>query len=238
MLNRVLRESFRRRHILYYALLSVLFLHIFWAKATFYTVLMFLFLILLLRMLFQEKKERGPLFRKYLILVGITLGLFAIRYLITDFPYYGFDKLGVILDVTEQKAEYGYKPSTPAMEAAYSMRFFEKGISLGDLLTQYDFHTNLFRTFAGFFGSYAFRGSRLVLPGDGRAVPCAAGAARFSASGSRKKPFTAGRRRLWPFTCFDPVRADRGQLLVRRLPAPGALPAAGPVLHRLPHLPG
>ena len=156
MLNRVLRESFRRRHILYYALLSILFLHIFWAKATFYTVLMFLFFILLIRMLFQEKKERGPLFRKYLILVGITLGLFAIRYMITDFPYYGFDKLGVILDVTEQKAEYGYKPSTPAMEAAYSMRFFEKGISLGELLTQYDFHTNLFRTFAGFFGSYAF----------------------------------------------------------------------------------
>ncbi len=156
MLNRLLRESFRRRHILYYALLSVLFLHIFWAKATFYTVLMFLFFILLIRMLFQEKKERGPLFRKYLILAGITLGLFAIRYLITDFPYYGFNKLGVILEVTERHAEYGYKPSTPAADAAYSMRFFEKGVSLWELLTKYDFHTNLFRTFAGFFGSYAF----------------------------------------------------------------------------------
>ena len=117
---------------------------------------MFLFFILLIRMLFQEKKERGPLFRKYLILVGITLGLFAIRYLITDFPYYGFNKLGVILEVTERHAEYGYKPSTPAADAAYSMRFFEKGVSLWELLTQYDFHTNLFRTFAGFFGSYAF----------------------------------------------------------------------------------
>ena len=105
MLNRLLRESFRRRHILYYALLSILFLHIFWAKATFYTVLMFLFFILLIRLLYQEKKERGPLFRKYLILVGITLGLFVIRYLITDFPYYGLDKIGVILDVTEQHAE-------------------------------------------------------------------------------------------------------------------------------------
>lgn len=156
MLNRVLREKFHRRHILYYLALSVLFLHVFWAKATFYTVLMFLFFILLIRMTFEEKKERGPLFRKYLILAGITLGLFVIRYLITDYPYYGLDKLGVILDVTEQKAEYGYRPSTPAMEAAYSMRFFEKGISLGELLTQYDFHTNLFRTFAGFFGSYAF----------------------------------------------------------------------------------
>lgn len=156
MLNRLLRESFRKRHLLYYALLSVLFLHIFWAKMTFYTILMFLFFILLIRMLFQEKKERGELFRKYLILAGLTLALFALRYMITDFPHYGFDKLGAVAEVTERQAEYGYKFSTPPMEAAYSMRFFEKGISLGELLTQYDFHTNLFRTFAGFFGSYAF----------------------------------------------------------------------------------
>ncbi len=156
MLNRLLRESFRKRHLLYYVLLSVLFLHIFWAKMTFYTILMFLFFILLIRMLFQEKKERGELFRKYLILAGLTLALFALRYMITDFPHYGFDKLGAVAEVTERQAEYGYKFSTPPMEAAYSMRFFEKGISLGELLTQYDFHTNLFRTFAGFFGSYAF----------------------------------------------------------------------------------
>lgn len=156
MLNRLLRESFRKRHLLYYALLSVLFLHIFWAKMTFYTILMFLFFILLIRMLFQEKKERGELFRKYLILAGLTLTLFALRYMFTDFPHYGFDKLGAVAEVTERQAEYGYKFSTPPMEAAYSMRFFEKGISLGELLTQYDFHTNLFRTFAGFFGSYAF----------------------------------------------------------------------------------
>lgn len=156
MLNRLLRESFRKRHILYYGLLSVLFLHVFWAKMTFYTILMFLFFILLIRMLFKEKKERGVLFRKYLILAGLTLALFALRYMITDFPHYGFDKLGAVAEVTERQAEYGYRFSTPPMEAAYSMRFFEKGISLGELLTQYDFHTNLFRTFAGFFGSYAF----------------------------------------------------------------------------------
>lgn len=156
MLNRVLRESFRKKHLLYYGLLSLLFLHIFWAKMTFYTVLMFLFLILLIRLLYQEKKNRGPLLKKYLILVGLTLGLFAIRYLITDFPYYGLNKLQVIIDVTNQKADYAYKYSTPAADAAYSMRFYEKGISLWDLLTKFEFHKNLFRTFAGFFGSYAF----------------------------------------------------------------------------------
>lgn len=73
MLNRLLREPFRKKHLLYYGVLSVLFLHIFWAKMTFYTVLMFLFLILLIRLFYQEKKNRGPLLKKYLILVGLTL---------------------------------------------------------------------------------------------------------------------------------------------------------------------
>ena len=76
--------------------------------------------------------------------------------MITDFPYYGFNKLGVVIEVTEQHAEYGYKPSTPPIEQAYSMSFYGKGITLKELLTQYEFNKNLFRTFAGFFGSYAF----------------------------------------------------------------------------------
>ncbi len=36
------------------------------------------------------------------------------------------------------------------------MSFMEKGITLEQLLTGFDFNKNLFRTFAGFFGSYAF----------------------------------------------------------------------------------
>lgn len=156
MLNRLFREKFCRRHILYYGLLSILFIHLMWAKATFYPILLFLFLILLIRLLYQEKKERGPLLKKYLILVGLTLTIFVARYMITDFPYYGFNKLGVVIEVTEQHAEYGYKPSTPPIEQAYSMSFYGKGITLKELLTQYEFNKNLFRTFAGFFGSYAF----------------------------------------------------------------------------------
>lgn len=156
MLSRLCREPRCRRHILYYALLSLLFLHIFWAKITFYTVLLFTFLILLNRLFDRPKSERGALLRTYLLIVGLTLALFGIRYMITDFPYYGFNKLGAIVDVANLRGEYAYKPSTPAMEAAYSTRFFEKGIGLGEMLTQYGFHRNLFCTFAGFFGSYAF----------------------------------------------------------------------------------
>ncbi len=156
MLNRLLRENYRRRHLLYYGLLSILFVHLLWAKATFYPILVFLFLILLIGMLHQEKRKRGALLRKYLILAGLTLGIFVVRYMITDYPYYGFNKLGAVIEVTELRADYGYKPSTPPIEQAYSMSFFGKGITLGELLTEYEFHQNLFRTFAGFFGTYAF----------------------------------------------------------------------------------
>lgn len=156
MLNRLLREKFCKRHLISYVLISVLFVHIFWSKASFYPILVFLFLILLIRMLYQEKEERKKLLQKYLILVGLTLGIFAVRYMITDFPYYGFNKLGVIIEVTELRADYGYKPSTPPLLQAPSMSFFGKGITLGELLTQYEFNKNTFRTFAGFFGTYTF----------------------------------------------------------------------------------
>ena len=33
-----------------------------------------------------------------------TLGIFVIRYLITDYPYYGFDKLGAVIEVTERQS--------------------------------------------------------------------------------------------------------------------------------------
>lgn len=156
MLNRVLNEPLARRQAPSYVLLSVLFVHLLWAKASFYPILVFLFLILLIRMFALPKEERRARFQKYLILLGLTLGIFVVRYLITDYPYYGFNKLGVVIEVTERHAEYGYKPSTPPLLQAYSMSFFGKGITLKELLTQYEFHKNLFRTFAGFFGTYTF----------------------------------------------------------------------------------
>ena len=157
MLNRVLDEPFCKKQLLYMALLGLLFVQPLWGKPTFYVVLIFIFLILLIRLFYTPKTERKVLLYKYLGILGFTLGIFAIRYMITDFPYYGlFGKYRVYMDMMEQTALPGYKLSTPALERAYSMSFMEKGVTLGELLTGFDFNKNLFRTFAGFFGSYAF----------------------------------------------------------------------------------
>lgn len=156
ILNRLLREPFSGKWIPGYALLSLLFVHLFWAKLSFYPILLFIFLILLIRLFEKQGKERTALFRKYLALAGLTLGIFLIRYMITDFPYYGFHKQSVIAEVMELRAAYEYKPSTPPHEQAASIYLYRKGVPLSLFFGEMEFNQTLFRTVAGFFGNYDF----------------------------------------------------------------------------------
>lgn len=156
MLNRLLKEPFSKKWIPGYVLLSLLFVHLFWAKISFYPVLLFIFLILLIRLFEKQGNERKALFRKYLILAGLTLTIFLIRYMITDFPYYGFHKYRVVSEVMELRAAYEYKPSTPPHEQAGSIYLYRKGVPLRLFFGEMEFNRTLFRTVAGFFGNYDF----------------------------------------------------------------------------------
>ena len=155
-LNQVLEGKFSKKQIPGYLLLSLLFVNMFWAKVSFYPILLFAFLILLIRMFEKTGAERKILFRKYLILVGLTFAIFAIRYMITDFGYYGFDKYGVYNEVMELRATYEYKPSTPPHEQAGSIYLYNKGVPLSLFFGEMRFNQDLFNTFAGFFGNYNF----------------------------------------------------------------------------------
>ncbi len=155
-LNRLLKGGFSKKQIPGYLCMALIFVHLFWAKITFYPILLFVFLILLIRLFKKQGKERIELFLKYLTLVGITFAIFAVRYLITDFGYYGFDKYGVINEVLELRAAYEYKPSTPPLLQAGSIYLYNKGVPLRVFFGEMQFHTNLFRTVTGFFGNYSF----------------------------------------------------------------------------------
>ena len=155
-LNRLLEGTVSKREIPSYLLLSFLFVNMFWGKISFYPILLFVFLILLIRLFEKQGEERKVLFRKYLILVGLTFAIFAIRYMITDFRYYGFDKYGVYNEVMELRATYEYKPSTPPQEQAGSIYLYNKGVPLSLFFGEMRFNQDLFNTFAGFFGNYNF----------------------------------------------------------------------------------
>ena len=155
-LNRILEGRFSKKQIPGYVLLALLFVNMFWAKVSFYPILLFVFLILLIRLFEKQGEERKLLFRKYLVLVGLTFLIFAVRYMITDFRYYGFDKYGVYNEVMELRAIYEYKPSTPPQEQAGSIYLYNKGVPLSLFFGEMRFNQDLFNTFAGFFGNYNF----------------------------------------------------------------------------------
>lgn len=159
MLNQVLDRSFSKKHMLYMLLSGFLFVQILWAKPSFYPILIFVFFVLLIRLCYTKQEKKRTLLCRYMAIVGMTLFIFVLRYMITDYPYYGFEKYDVYMEMLEKTAEYEYKFSTPPMEQAYSMNFIGKGVTLWEFLTKFDFNKNLFRTFAGFFGSYAFGAS-------------------------------------------------------------------------------
>ena len=156
MLNQILEGKFSKKQIPGYVLLALLFVNMFWAKVSFYPILLFAFLILLIRLFEKQGEERKILFRKYLVLVGLTFLIFAVRYMITDFRYYGFDKYGVYNEVMELRATYEYKPSTPPQEQAGSIYLYNKGVPLSLFFGEMRFNQDLFNTFAGFFGNYNF----------------------------------------------------------------------------------
>ena len=156
LLNRLLTEPFSKKRLPGYVLLSLLFVQLFWAKISFYPILLFLFLILLIRLFEKQGKERKELFRSYMILLGMTLAIFLIRYMITDFSYYGFHKSRVVSEMMELRAAYEYKPSTPPHEQAGSIYLYRKGVPLSLFFGEMEFNRNLFRTVAGFFGNYQF----------------------------------------------------------------------------------
>lgn len=157
LLNRLLKEPLSGKKIPGYLLISLLFVHLFWAKITFYPVLFFLFLILLIRLFEKQGNERKDLLIKYVIIVGMTLGIFMIRYMITDFGYYGFEKNRIVKEMMEIRATYPYKPSTPPQEQAKSIYLYNKGLTLKEFFSpKMEFNKNLFRTVAGFFGRYDF----------------------------------------------------------------------------------
>ena len=155
-LNQILEGKFSKKQIPGYLLLSLLFVNMFWAKVSFCPILLFAFLILLIRLFNKQGAERKILFRKYLVLVGLTFAIFAVRYMITDFGYYGFDKYGVYNEVMELRATYEYKPSTPPHEQAGSIYLYNKGVPLSLFFGEMRFNQDLFNTFAGFFGNYNF----------------------------------------------------------------------------------
>ena len=155
-LNRILKEPFQRRHIPVYLGLGFVFANLLMAKKTFYLVLVTLFVLLLYRLIFVKKGEHRKLLWKYLGLLGVAFGIVFLRY-IPDLYYYGLGKGEAVKQVIEMTALPEYKPSTPAILQAKSTLLYEKGVTLKEFFTEWNFNGELFKNFFGLYGIYSLK---------------------------------------------------------------------------------
>ena len=155
-LNKVLRKPFKGKQIPVYLGVGFIFANLLMAKKTFYVVLLTIFMLLLYRLIFADKKDRKQLFVKYMALLGVTFAVVLVRYY-PDFGYYGLQKGAAVDQVIEATALPEYKPSTPAIEQAKSTLLYEKGVTLKEFFVDWNFNEELFTNYFGYYGIYSLR---------------------------------------------------------------------------------
>ena len=153
-LNKLLRKPFKGKQVPAYLGIGFVFANLLMAKKTFYVVLVTLFLLLLYRLIFAKKEDRKQLFTKYICLLVIAFAVVIVRYY-PDFGYYGLNKGAAVKEVIETTALPEYKPSTPAIQQAKSTLLFEKGVTLKEFFTDWDFNGKLFKNYFGHYGIYS-----------------------------------------------------------------------------------
>lgn len=157
MLNGLIRRGVSRREVWRLLLLGALFAHVMMAKANFYVILIYAFLVLLEPLCQAGAEEKKGLLRTYLWIAGISLGIFCIR-LGFDVAYYGIHKRAVVLELQDKLGIYSLRPSTPPAEQDPYFRMYNKGVSFFRFLTGYGLHRMLFRSSVGVYGGMLVQG--------------------------------------------------------------------------------
>lgn len=150
-LNRyLLQDTGVRRHLIQASICGIVFSFLLLAKKNYYIILLLAFFILLFRMLsIKEWDKRYSLLKKYICILMFAFLFVYAKYKLDDIMP-DVDKENVISGV--QIGEEG---------APYGVNLDEQGVTLKELLVEWNFGSVLFRSFIGTYGwlqYYAGRG--------------------------------------------------------------------------------
>ncbi len=136
-----------------YPLLGLLFALVLMGKKNYYLTALWVFSVLLLKLIFKKKEERKGAFTRCLCLLGVTLAIFGARYLY-DQSMYDFHKGEVVSEQMELRAEARYKESASPDTYAEGFHLHRQGVTFSEFLTDYGFFDLLSKSFAGLYGAY------------------------------------------------------------------------------------
>lgn len=158
MLNKYLGTPISKKKILFGVLVSLLFALQLMSKPNYFITLVMVFIILLFRLIFDDKINKKEFYIKCLALLLCTLAIFGIRKGV-DFAQYGFNKPQIMQVLNEEKAEKQFKPSTPANEKWITMQLHDRNVSLKTIMTEKRFLQKSFVSFIGNYGYLQYMGS-------------------------------------------------------------------------------
>ena len=152
LLNRYLKNNKDvKKNIMYAAACGVIFSFLLEAKKNYYIILLLVFFVLLFRMLFSKRwKTRFLLLFKY---TGILL--FAFLFV------YGKYKMDDILPERDKENVISGIQIDVEEGMPYGTKLHEKGVTLQELLSEWNFGNHLFRSFTGSYGWVEYPGSRI-----------------------------------------------------------------------------
>lgn len=136
-----------------YLLLGLLFALVLMGKKNYYLTALWVFSVLLIKLVFKKKEERKGAFTRCLCLLGVTLAVFGARFLY-DQSMYDFHKSEVVSEQMELRAEARYKESASPDSYAEGFHLNRQGVAFSEFVTKYGFFGLLSKSFAGLYGAY------------------------------------------------------------------------------------
>ncbi|CDZ24838.1 putative membrane protein [[Clostridium] cellulosi] len=157
MLNKYLGTSISKKSVLFGLLASLLFALQLMSKPNYFVTLVMAFIILLIRLVSDDKINKKEFFIKCLALLLCTFAIFGIRKGV-DLAQYGFNKAQIVQELKEEKADKAFKPSTPVNEKWSTMQLHDRNVSLKTILTEKQFFQKSFVSFIGSYGYLQYMG--------------------------------------------------------------------------------
>lgn len=160
MFRKALEHGFSKRKIFYLLAVGLMYGLLFLGKMNYYFVFVASFLLLMYRWILAEKKKRMQMVWKYAIVLMVCLSVYgSAKYI--DSARYNNQKGEIAAELKEQYEEKseGDNQQETASGIWAGNRMKERGITLEEIFTTYDFVKYSYKSYAGTYGWMEYESS-------------------------------------------------------------------------------
>lgn len=150
IINRVLKADSLRSELIKFVITIVLFSNIFWAKKSYYIILIAAFCIIVTKWLRIDKSEKKKYFIRCVQILLCTLIIVTVRQNVKWLSNNG-DEL-IAKQLQTETAEYLQERKGQIINPIMGIKMKEQGVTLKEIFSKYKFAQTLYKSFFGTYG--------------------------------------------------------------------------------------